>query len=276
MAIQTIQYLKSLWVDGYIPTGQDYTDLFDTIDSFKDNDVVTDNGDGTYTFDDGSVNFTINTNIGLEILDENGVSLGVTSIIQLSGDFGYNNLTKILNSKSWGLKGNDIDDGDFIGVTNDKPLIIKSANGDEVINIGELGQRVSIFSPEKEGSLDIEDKIQQGIIMRPSSVGGSNEYQSKSFRVRSTWNGNGYSTDLDIYNVLFDSFIEDTKISIKTNGTSFFDGGNLAIGKKTATEKLEVLGKIKATSINFTNIPTTDAGLSSGDVWNDNGTLKIV
>jgi hypothetical protein len=35
-------------------------------------------------------------------------------------------------------------------------------------------------------------------------------------------------------------------------------------------------GKIKASSINFTGLPTSAAGLEAGDVWNDNGTLKTV
>jgi hypothetical protein len=35
-------------------------------------------------------------------------------------------------------------------------------------------------------------------------------------------------------------------------------------------------GKIKASSINFTGLPTSAAGLETGDVWNDNGALKIV
>jgi hypothetical protein len=28
--------------------------------------------------------------------------------------------------------------------------------------------------------------------------------------------------------------------------------------------------------INISNIPTSSSGLSSGDIWNDSGTLKIV
>ena len=52
--------------------------------------------------------------------------------------------------------------------------------------------------------------------------------------------------------------------------------GNFGIGVEEPTEKLHVDGKIKASSINFTGLPTSAAGLETGDVWNDNGTLKIV
>jgi len=52
--------------------------------------------------------------------------------------------------------------------------------------------------------------------------------------------------------------------------------GNVGIGTTTPTEKLEVNGKIKATDINFSGLPTSSAGLDPGDVWNDAGTLKIV
>jgi hypothetical protein len=52
--------------------------------------------------------------------------------------------------------------------------------------------------------------------------------------------------------------------------------GNFGIGVEEPTEKLHVDGKIKASSINFTGAPTSAAGLEAGDVWNDNGFLKIV
>lgn len=54
------------------------------------------------------------------------------------------------------------------------------------------------------------------------------------------------------------------------------NGGNVGIGVNNPIEKLEVNGKIKATDINFTGLPTSATGLSTGDVWNDGGTLKIV
>ena len=52
--------------------------------------------------------------------------------------------------------------------------------------------------------------------------------------------------------------------------------GSVGIGIATPSEKLEVDGTIKATAINFSGLPTSSTGLSTGDVWNDGGTLKIV
>jgi hypothetical protein len=60
-----------------------------------------------------------------------------------------------------------------------------------------------------------------------------------------------------------------TKMIVKENG-------NVGIGTTSPLEKLHVSGKIKATSINFSGLPNSASGLTTGDVWNDNGTLKIV
>lgn len=35
-------------------------------------------------------------------------------------------------------------------------------------------------------------------------------------------------------------------------------------------------GPIRATTLTLTDLPTASAGLSSGEVWNDSGTLKVV
>ena len=51
---------------------------------------------------------------------------------------------------------------------------------------------------------------------------------------------------------------------------------NVGIGTTSPGAKLDVNGTIKATAINFSGLPTSSTGLSTGDVWNDGGTLKIV
>jgi len=51
--------------------------------------------------------------------------------------------------------------------------------------------------------------------------------------------------------------------------------GDLGIGTSSPGEKLDVAGKARAQTLNLSSLPTSSAGLSSGDVWNDSGTLKI-
>lgn len=50
---------------------------------------------------------------------------------------------------------------------------------------------------------------------------------------------------------------------------------NVGIGTASPSEKLEVAGKTKTSTLNISSIPTADTGVS-GDVWSDGGTLKIV
>jgi hypothetical protein len=59
-------------------------------------------------------------------------------------------------------------------------------------------------------------------------------------------------------NIIFDTnAVEKMRITL---------GGNVLIGTATAgASKLRVVG-----------LPTSSAGLSAGDIWNDAGTLKIV
>lgn len=39
---------------------------------------------------------------------------------------------------------------------------------------------------------------------------------------------------------------------------------------------LKTRRRIMGTTLNLSKLPTSSAGLASGDVWNDTGTLKIV
>ena len=80
---------------------------------------------------------------------------------------------------------------------------------------------------------------------------------------------NNFDTYLNTNGRFFIQNQGSTKVTFKSDG-------NVGIGTTSPSEKLEVDGKIKATDINFSGLPTSSAGLSSGDVWNDGGTLKIV
>ena len=52
---------------------------------------------------------------------------------------------------------------------------------------------------------------------------------------------------------------------------------NLAVMARFSQTGLEVNGNLSATGtrINFANLPTSATGLTTGDLWNDAGTLKI-
>jgi len=89
-----------------------------------------------------------------------------------------------------------------------------------------------------------------------------------------------------------------TYVSLKENGKMYIDptsGYGLGIGLTSPEARLHVKGEhddlvFRAETsggvnvldiddlgnINMSNLPTTSAGLSSGDLWNDSGTLKIV
>ena len=88
-----------------------------------------------------------------------------------------------------------------------------------------------------------------------------------------------YSGDFSLHNGHQDS---DILFKVNDGGVTTtamaIDGAtsNVGIGTTSPSEKLEVNGKIKATNINFSGLPTSSTGLSAGDVWDDNGTLKIV
>ena len=107
----------------------------------------------------------------------------------------------------------------------------------------------------------------------------------------------GNASDLRIFHDGSHSYIRDSGTgNLRIDASNFYvrnsggtkiaidalDGAEVALrydGSRkleTTSTGVEVNGKIKATDINFSGLPTSSVGLSAGDVWDDNGTLKIV
>lgn len=62
-----------------------------------------------------------------------------------------------------------------------------------------------------------------------------------------------------------------------TNGSLIVDYLNDYLGNEDwQVAKIDASGRATISTLNISNIPTSSSGLSSGDVWNDAGTLKIV
>lgn len=74
------------------------------------------------------------------------------------------------------------------------------------------------------------------------------------------------SNDLNVTKVL--------NLASTTNGSP--TTGDIWLDSTSGAVEIEGDLKVNASNINFNGLPTSSAGLSSGDLWNDAGTLKIV
>lgn len=147
----------------------------------------------------------------------------------------------------------------------------------DTVFLDEANDRVGIGTTTPSEKLEVEgNSIFNGWV----SIGGSRAYSS-IFTLRAGSSDNALaliSTDLNC-NLLMEDSSTTQVTTLTRQGNDLYilrSGGNVGIGSPSADEKLHVHGKIKATDINFTGLPTSATGLSAGDVWNDGGTLKIV
>ncbi|EGV44336.1 hypothetical protein BZARG_798 [Bizionia argentinensis JUB59] len=135
-----------------------------------------------------------------------------------------------------------------------------------------------------------------GIISQMAFKGQTNSSIIKH-RV-STDNGDSFSAWVELWHsgieeiTLMDTTLLDTKTGLTVLSQNKVGGGNIYIrpnGRVNTANQLVlkpfvldyngdmlVGGKITGKSLKCTNIPTSASGLSSGDIWSDGGTLKII
>jgi hypothetical protein len=162
-----------------------------------------------------------------------------------------------------------IDDDVRVGVDELAPKGRLHVNGSNSNN-----EFIAVFCENgitPEASDDIKN-----LLRRTLSIQGNG---AAYFMGRDVVNNIEYVMGTSILNTVWVGSVTNHPLQLRTKNITkmhITTDGDVGIGTENPNEKLEVNGKIKATSINFTNLPTSDIGLSSGNVWNDNNTLKII
>ena len=130
---------------------------------------------------------------------------------------------------------------------------------------------VKIISTDTDGAIKVID----------SRVGNTNTVFQVGRAVNSngTWNQQnikiGKIADNDFLEIGSNAFnfVDANVIRHKFTTNTAIIGGNSLI----ASEDISLQGDVLMNAnVNMANLPTSSAGLSAGDVWNDGGTLKIV
>lgn len=135
--------------------------------------------------------------------------------------------------------------------------------------------RLGIGTTTPTSALHVVGNIQSSALSTPSllfNVTGDTNYSAtisanfadESFRIT---NGRGFNL------LTFEGFSTATDCVIYSGGAECarFDATGLGIGTSSPARALHVVGAAR-----ITGLPTSSAGLSAGDLWNDSGTLKIV
>lgn len=112
-----------------------------------------------------------------------------------------------------------------------------------------------------------------GLVINPSgtltggwNVGLNIQGGAPTFRMSDGANGFGIFKDGDVNYIA-----ETTNTWGSTSVVGAFRNGKFGMGTTNPQQKIHTVGGVR-----FESLPTSSAGLSAGDLWNDSGTVKIV
>ena len=154
----------------------------------------------------------------------------------------------------------------ILNATTFNPLFKITASGSVGIGIAAPQSRFHV----KDGLIRVDAKPGVSTIFKGYNSLAVNTYTFKHS------NSDGAILELD-------NGSSTNTIRLRSDGSSYLNGGNVGIGTLSPTEKLQVNGTIKATDINFTGLPVysneaaaVSGGLSSGDCYRTaTGELRI-
>jgi hypothetical protein len=146
-------------------------------------------------------------------------------------------------------------------------LSVGSSGGDYGVNWR------GVFRRDYDGSTElglINGATGPAAAMKQRFIGGT----GNSFMVEALFDNSG----APYFEYLYGSAV--SYVRWISGGTEFMRyvraTGCFGIGTQSPADKLHVNGRMRATGLSLTSLPTSSAGLSGGDVWNDGGTLKVV
>ncbi|TVP12546.1 hypothetical protein [Shewanella sp. MSW] len=183
-----------------------------------------------------------------------------------ANNYGPGDLGRAVALRLWARNQGIGNVGSLYGIDITAPINNGSVTDSYGIYIGDFrvgsGNNYALFSEGGDVRFDNGDLFSGGSISLPYKSDDSNRLIQKV---------SGFSGEITLLSV-------DGCTAFNLNYT-FPDPNSLAYKFKlneTTIMSITSEGKINAKSINFSNIPTSSAGLSVGDVWSDGGILKIV
>jgi len=259
------------------------------------------NGDPMWTFlDDGNLNLgsspvaTLTDTLRFKngIVEVQGSGISGSSLLSLYDgqatpvklwDFLDNGNVSVTQSSSFLLSANKTLKVDGSSNTNQNSFEVNSSSsflGQGTFKIGTYG-KVEIQSRDGSGTFKVLTTTGNEYFTLDAN-GNQSTLRTKAFDIgTSTTTGYKISSDSGkhqfIRNGIVGGYFDlvNSKIQFWEAGMTsrkFIVGGSALIG----TEKISLQGDtLLNANVNMPNLPTSATGLSSGDIWNDGGTLKI-
>jgi len=167
---------------------------------------------------------------------------------------------------------------EFIGgsVSSDFRTIIKDGTLEIEDGVFKLGSTTNASPTDgdiwNDGTYtQIESPLKVNDDILGTEIRAYNQESSANIGLTSVWNTDG-STSSQRYATLkqLDTF---ARLTVGTSGVSLANSLRIEVADSSGAEQLVAI--FKNNTINLPNLPTSSAGLSTGDLYNDGGTLKI-